>query len=182
MQRENITKGKRFDIFRRDGFTCLYCGKQPPEVVLHIDHVLPVSKGGTNDETNLVTACADCNLGKSDKLLDRPQKPDMDLAWLETQQEIAELQQYQVALLERRKALNAVVKGLQIVWQDYLDEDWVPADHLLRRLVHQYDAELVESALTVVASKVAGGYLPSQGSAWLKYLYGTLKTMNKERG
>lgn len=50
MKRKNISKGKRFDIFKRDGFTCQYCGKQPPGVVLHVDHITPVSKGGTNNE------------------------------------------------------------------------------------------------------------------------------------
>jgi len=60
----------RFRIFQRDGFQCRYCGRKPPEVVLHIDHIHPVSKGGENDPTNYATACSDCNWGKSDVLLD----------------------------------------------------------------------------------------------------------------
>jgi 5-methylcytosine-specific restriction endonuclease McrA len=60
----------RFRIFARDGFQCRYCGRKPPEVVLQVDHIYPVSKGGRNNPDNYATACSDCNLGKSDALLD----------------------------------------------------------------------------------------------------------------
>lgn len=65
MSRKSISKRKRFSVFARDGFTCRYCGRQPSDVILHLDHIIPVSKGGTNDPENLVTSCADCNLGKA---------------------------------------------------------------------------------------------------------------------
>jgi hypothetical protein len=55
---------KRFEVFKRDGFTCRYCGRKSPEVVLEADHVIPVAEGGTDDEVNLVTACWECNRGK----------------------------------------------------------------------------------------------------------------------
>tara|TARA_R110000765_G_scaffold265862_1_gene365332 strand:- start:5107 stop:5658 length:552 start_codon:yes stop_codon:yes gene_type:complete len=62
--RKAISKGTRFKVFDRDGFTCQYCGQQPPDVTLHVDHIFPVSKGGTNDIDNLSTSCMDCNGGK----------------------------------------------------------------------------------------------------------------------
>jgi 5-methylcytosine-specific restriction endonuclease McrA len=62
----------RFQILERDGFTCRYCGRKPPEVVLQIDHVVPVSKGGFATTDNLVTACRECNNGKRDVLLAQP--------------------------------------------------------------------------------------------------------------
>ena len=65
-QRKAISKKMRFEVLKRDSFTCQYCGKQPPDVVLHLDHIKPVSKGGKNTMLNLVTSCSDCNLGKSD--------------------------------------------------------------------------------------------------------------------
>jgi len=65
MARKEISSGLRFKVLSRDSFTCQYCGRSAPEVVLHVDHVIPVSKGGTNDIRNLVTACEACNLGKS---------------------------------------------------------------------------------------------------------------------
>jgi hypothetical protein len=54
----------RFQVLRRDGFTCQYCGRRPPEVKLHIDHILPWSRGGLNVIKNLITSCEPCNLGK----------------------------------------------------------------------------------------------------------------------
>ncbi len=68
--RKPINKKVRFDVFRRDNFTCQYCGVSAPKIVLHLDHVLPISKGGDNSAANLITACLDCNLGKSDTLIE----------------------------------------------------------------------------------------------------------------
>lgn len=69
-KREHLSKRLRFEVFKRDSFKCQYCGRSAPEVLLHVDHITPVSKGGTNDILNLVTACADCNLGKGARRLD----------------------------------------------------------------------------------------------------------------
>jgi hypothetical protein len=66
LSREPIPAGLRFAVLRRDGFRCAYCGRGEPDGVrLHIDHLEPVARGGRTDLDNLVTACADCNLGKS---------------------------------------------------------------------------------------------------------------------
>lgn len=59
----------RFQVFERDNFTCKYCGLTPPAVRLQIDHVIPISKGGKDEEANLVTSCFECNNGKRDKVL-----------------------------------------------------------------------------------------------------------------
>lgn len=63
-ERKPISKKLRFDIFKRDSFSCLYCGQTPPAVVLEVDHIIPVCKGGGNNPDNLVTACFSCNRGK----------------------------------------------------------------------------------------------------------------------
>jgi len=65
-KRKAIPKRTRFEVFKRDSFTCQYCGRKAPDVVLNIDHINPVSRGGDNDIMNLVTACHGCNAGKSD--------------------------------------------------------------------------------------------------------------------
>jgi 5-methylcytosine-specific restriction endonuclease McrA len=69
-ERIPLTNRQRFEILKRDGFTCQYCGRKPPEVILEVDHIFPVDKGGTNDPSNLIASCYDCNRGKSDVLLD----------------------------------------------------------------------------------------------------------------
>jgi hypothetical protein len=55
---------------KRDRFTCVYCGAHPPQVQIEVDHFHPASRGGPNDEANLVTACHECNRGKGVMLWD----------------------------------------------------------------------------------------------------------------
>lgn len=64
-----ISKKARFEILKRDKFMCRYCGAKAPEVLLHIEHIQPVAKGGTNDLENLIAACESCNQGKGARLL-----------------------------------------------------------------------------------------------------------------
>jgi 5-methylcytosine-specific restriction endonuclease McrA len=59
----------RFEILQRDNFTCQYCGRKAPEVVLHLDHIFPQSKGGKSKPENLITSCLECNIGKQDIVL-----------------------------------------------------------------------------------------------------------------
>lgn len=58
----------RFKVFQRDNFKCKLCGASPatnPNVILHVDHIIPYSKGGETVIENLQTLCSNCNLGKS---------------------------------------------------------------------------------------------------------------------
>lgn len=58
----------RFAVLSRDKFRCYYCGATPKKGArLHVDHVVPWSKGGDTTMENLVTACMLCNLGKTDR-------------------------------------------------------------------------------------------------------------------
>ena len=50
----SLTKKIRFEVFKRDGFQCGYCGNTPPKVVLEVDHIEPISKGGKDDMNNLL--------------------------------------------------------------------------------------------------------------------------------
>lgn len=54
----------RFKILERDGFTCQYCGRQAPEIVLEVDHKQPRCDDGEDVEENLHATCRDCNQGK----------------------------------------------------------------------------------------------------------------------
>lgn len=65
-----VGKGMRFDILKRDNYKCRLCGASPainPKVTLHVDHIVPYSKGGETKPHNLQTLCSDCNLGKAAK-------------------------------------------------------------------------------------------------------------------
>ncbi len=68
----------RFYILYRDGFTCQYCGRAPPEAVLHIDHIYPKTAGDKPPEDskeNLITSCSKCNWGKYDTIIDKKRIP-----------------------------------------------------------------------------------------------------------
>ena len=66
-KRTHIPKGMRKEVFKRDNYTCVQCGaKKEDGATLHVDHIIPVSRGGTDELDNLQTLCGDCNLNKSD--------------------------------------------------------------------------------------------------------------------
>ena len=179
-KRKTISKGLRFKIFKRDGFTCQYCGAQPPDAVLEIDHIHPVCEGGTNDEMNLLTSCAACNRGKGKKVIDNPQRPDADLAWLEMQQEVAELRRYAEAKQERDRWIAAIVQQLQATWMELSGKDWYPTERVMASMLHKYSAEIVEEAIITVALKVAGNYFGNKKNSWLPYTWGVLRNMAKQ--
>lgn len=68
-KRINLSNKERYYILSRDAFTCQYCGRKAPDVELHVDHLIPVARGGTNSHINLLASCADCNLSKQASLL-----------------------------------------------------------------------------------------------------------------
>lgn len=69
-KRKGLAKGLRFEVLKRDNFTCQYCGDKAPNVLLHVDHMHPVVEGGKDDILNLTTSCEPCNLGKGARRLD----------------------------------------------------------------------------------------------------------------
>lgn len=67
--RSQMTPKLRYSILKRDGFRCTICGRTAEDgVKLHVDHIIPVSKGGETIPSNLRTLCETCNLGKSDEI------------------------------------------------------------------------------------------------------------------
>ncbi|WP_436357320.1 HNH endonuclease [Brevundimonas sp. CEF1] len=60
----------RFEILKRDGFRCSYCGARSSDgATLQVDHIKPKAAGGTDAPANLTTACGDCNAGKAARKL-----------------------------------------------------------------------------------------------------------------
>lgn len=180
-RRKSTGKRLRFEIFKRDGFACQYCGAQPPDAVLVVDHITPVAAGGTNDPLNLITACEPCNQGKADKVLSEAIiRPDADLMYLETQQEIAEVNRYNEALQVREAALSRLVNSLQDLWCNESALDWSPAEKVIRNLLKKYGPEIAEESIREVAFKVGSGYVSDRGDGWLKYLYAVARNMGEE--
>jgi len=116
-KRKGISKATRFEVFKRDSFTCLYCGAKAPDVVLVVDHIHPVAKGGENQILNLATSCEACNSGKSDRTLD--------------DQSILERQRTQLAQLQaKREQIEMMVE-----WQSGLLD---VADHAVDQICSFY--------------------------------------------
>ena len=64
-----IPSSVRVDVLSRDGYKCVFCGRNAKEVTLEIDHIIPFSRGGSNESDNLQTLCFDCNRGKGARKL-----------------------------------------------------------------------------------------------------------------
>lgn len=105
MARKAIGKRLRFDVFKRDGFRCQYCGAEAPKAVLHVDHINPVAKGGGNDLLNLITSCEDCNSGKSDRTLADDSAVSKQRAQLD---ELHERREQMEMMLQWREGLNEI--------------------------------------------------------------------------
>lgn len=114
-KRKQVSTRTRFNVFKRDGFRCQYCGAHPPSAILHCDHIKPVADGGTNDMENLVTACSNCNLGKAAVSLDVIPESLADRAKRIAEAE-AQIKGYAEAVAAQRERIE--------------DEAWVVIDSL----------------------------------------------------
>ena len=108
----SVSKKVRFEVFKRDGFKCQYCGKVPPDVMLEADHITPVSKGGQDEIENLITACFDCNRGKRDTPLSSlPETIEIKMHILE--QKIIQVQQYEKFRKKLQKLKDGEIEQLE---------------------------------------------------------------------
>jgi hypothetical protein len=112
-----MSKKLRFDVFKRDAFTCQYCGSHPPAVVLEVDHMLPVASGGKNRMDNLVTSCFDCNRGKGASLLTTLPESVSDRAAVVAER-IAQNKAYERLLRTERKSEDAAILFIEAAFQE----------------------------------------------------------------
>jgi hypothetical protein len=120
MDRKPISKRLRFEVFKRDSFTCQYCSAKPPRVPLEVDHIIPVSKSGDNTISNLITACFDCNRGKSNIELH-----DVPLALIDTieRKRIAQSQylEFKKIINEEKKILAEEILEIEKIYSTNFD-------------------------------------------------------------
>lgn len=64
---ERTVRFNRTNVYRRDAYTCQYCGEAPGAKNLTLDHVIPRSRGGRTDWTNITSSCRDCNFRKANR-------------------------------------------------------------------------------------------------------------------
>ena len=127
--RPAISRRLRFEVLRRDRHTCRYCGATAPGVRLHVDHVIPVSLGGSDDPSNLVAACADCNGGKGSTSPDEhiiAEVSDLTLRMAEALKAVAE--ERRQAMAEEESALHQFYSGWMRLYGEngeaYMPSDW----------------------------------------------------------
>src|SRR5689334_395541 len=122
-KRTGLSKRIRFEVFKRDKFTCQYCGRKAPDIVLQVDHIDPVARGGGNEILNLITSCFDCNSGKRDRLLDDDSVVEKQRRQLELLQERRE----QIELmLEWKKSLATFDTDVLEMLAEYINSKIAP--------------------------------------------------------
>lgn len=145
--RRPLPPGLKFDIWRRDGFRCRYCGKTALEesVILEVDHVVPVAAGGTDEPANLVTACRDCNRGKGDSAASV--EPWIFEGWGHAVEWVLEAQQ---ARITYELTVIAEIRTLR----DLESDAWSAAD-LFKRVTGR-EATTIHDLIALAESRVDG--------------------------
>ncbi len=156
-KRKALSKKTRFEVFKRDRFTCQYCGAHPPGVLLHVDHIVAVAAGGQNDLDNLITACEPCNLGKGARDLSvAPQSLD-DKA-KQTAEREAQLLGYQAVMESKRTRLDDETWRVLRVLHCDDDLNSVPREDFrsVLRFVEMLGVhEVIDAAEIALASRVS---------------------------
>jgi len=178
MARKSSGKRLRFEIFKRDGFRCVYCGATPVDSPLHIDHVTPLAAGGTDDPDNLATACQNCNAGKgpvplSDKKLGSHILTDAD------RDHVEQIREYLAVQRQIAEARRALADEFLDYWQDNVEgaEKYVRREILsgAASLVRNNSLESLFEAVDIVSRKGL-----SELDA-VKYFFGILRRRKAEK-
>lgn len=150
-----LGKRLRFEVFKRDSFTCQYCGRKAPDVLLQVDHIQPKSKKGKDTIINLITACRDCNLGKTNNLLSENtvmEKQRKQLEELQQKKEQLEFMfEWQKSLLDIEETL---VQKLSNYWSEKVKGYRLTESGLLslRSLVKQYQLDEILKAINIATT------------------------------
>lgn len=176
-----IGKRKRFKIFHRDNFTCQYCGNKPPEVVLEVDHVVSRKDGGGDEEMNLITACFNCNRGKSatsvdiEKKKNKSFKKELDLL----KEKKDQLQAYYDFLTEKELIEEEELDIYQECWEKCCEDQYSLSDYGLKKikkLTQKYTAEMIFEAM-----KIAWNAKHVEPDQKFRYMAGVLKQLDLKK-
>ena len=165
-ERKPLSKKTRFEVFKRDKFTCQYCGRMAPDVILEVDHIKPVAEGGKNEILNLITSCRDCNRGKGKRKLNTSTEIKVQQDRLK---ELAERKE-QIELLAEWKCELSEMANTQV---DLLNEYIVCISNLacnergcakLRKLLSQFSFNEIYEAIDISFSQ----YYEGDSETWNK--------------
>lgn len=176
----------RFEVFKRDGFRCVYCGATPMQASLQADHVVPVAEGGETTAENLVTSCATCNAGKSDVPLDRRSLRPVEAERLQAQEDhIEQIRQFLEIQRqiedERRKAVDLIAEHWETVVGPMSEDMYGRFDALMREWPH----DALVKAMGLTARKMGSPGLPFKAyraEQQAKYFHGILRNWRQGKG
>lgn len=162
-KRQTVGPKLRFEVFKRDGFTCQYCGKKPPDVVLELDHIIAVSAGGNNDEENLLTSCFDCNRGKGGGDLTVAPRAVADAAERK-KESVRQLREFQRHCDEQELITNQAADRVLQYWLEQLgrtikpgEESFVePYKSSVKNFIEKLTEHGVKHCVWVAAAKFPG--------------------------
>jgi CRISPR/Cas system Type II protein with McrA/HNH and RuvC-like nuclease domain len=154
-KRKATSKRLRFEVFKRDNFTCQYCSAKPPKVPLEIDHIVPVSKNGMTTIDNLVTACFDCNRGKSNVELNSIPE---SLSERMERRNLAQLQyaEYKKILKKEKMLINADILAVEEIYSSNF-EDYVFTERFkitVKNFIKQLGVEETQEAMEKACLKI----------------------------
>lgn len=149
-----LSQRLRFEILRRDNHKCKYCGRSAPEVTLSVDHVIPVALGGSDKPSNLVTACRDCNSGKTSSTPDQQIVEDVDeaaLQWSAAMAQAAEELLLSYESPQRKEIHDAVLEEFPRYYYDRIPADF--ADTVDKFLAAGLPEETIVQMARIAANK-----------------------------
>lgn len=179
-KRKSMSKSKRFEIFKRDGFKCLYCGCTPLQSALRVDHVIPVVDGGNDEPSNLVTACFDCNAGKAARRLEDNRFPVGDP---ETALEHAEqIRDFLAAQREIERARLAASNVIAEEWERQLGPMSQEMFDRFVKLSREWPIDRLYEAMQITARKLGreANYDYYRAQKHQKYFHGILRRWREE--
>jgi hypothetical protein len=153
----SISKKIRFEVFKRDGFKCVYCGKSPPDCILELDHINPISQGGEDDINNLIAACFDCNRGKTNIPLQKIPPTLQDNLEILKEKEI-QLKEYNRYLQKIRNRRFKEMEEINSIYSETFKE-WTLSEHFYTTTLkpffeHLPKIEIVE-AMRISCSRIS---------------------------
>ena len=145
----------RREIFKRDNWTCQYCGRKAPFVELEIEHKKSKKDGGADNVENLTTSCFECNRGKASQSLTAPQDPT----------------------IISRLLVDEYIKILVPLWHLNFPNVLIP-EGKIRKALYFLSLEKIEKAIRICGTKITGIQGRDYSDVVNAYFYGILKKMS----
>ena len=154
----SIGKKLRFEIFKRDDFTCQYCGKQTPNCILEVDHILPVSEGGTDDPNNLISSCFDCNRGKGKVKISKQLIKNYRKEEIEENREINEqIKEYEKYLRNKKATETRRVNQIKKHWENKCYNEFSLNEYgeqTIRKFIKYLTVSEIKDAIDIASQKL----------------------------